>query len=434
MAHRRVVITGLGIIAPNGIGKDEFWRNLIAGKSAVSRVFAFDASSFPCQVAAEVRDFSPADFITPRTAKGMARFTQFAVAASRLALDDAGLHITAQNSENVGIAYGTALAGVGDVACEIFRSFGAYRVEGIAPECVIECAPHLAASHIAAEFKIYGPAMTVSTNCCTGLDALYAASSLIRAGKAAAMLAGGADAPIFPETFAAFCAVGALTRNGASRPYDKRHDGIVLGEGGATVVLEDLESALARGAHIYAEVLGHGTANDAGSARRQVTGKATALAIGTALREAEMSPDDIDHINAHGCGIPQSDICDTNAFKRMFGRRAYDMPITSIKSMIGQPLAAAGVLQTAAACLSMRDQLVPPTINLAERDEHCDLDYVANNTRAVAVSRVLINSQGAGGSHSALIIGPSTRYGMATDRRTSRAAGGDPPRKERASN
>jgi 3-oxoacyl-[acyl-carrier-protein] synthase II len=404
MALRRVVITGLGIVAPNGIGKDEFWRNLINGKSAVSRVFSFDASSFPCQVAAEVRDFSPADFISPRTAKYMGRFAHFAVAASRLALDDAGLRITSQNSEHVGIAYGTALAGVGDVACEMFRSFGAYRVEGIAPESVIECAPHLAAGHIAAEFKIYGPTMTMSTNCCTGLDAIYAASSLIRAGKVSAMLAGGSDAPIFPETFAAFCAVGALSRHGASRPYDKAHDGIVLGEGGATVVLEDLDSAVARGAHIYAEIIGHGGANHAGSARRHVSGKAMATAIDSALREAEVNADDIDHINAHGCAIPASDICDTNAFKRVFGARAYQIPITSIKSMIGQPLAAAGVLQTAAASLAIRDQRIPPTINLRERDSQCDLDYVANTARIAKVRRALINSQGAGDNHAALII------------------------------
>jgi 3-oxoacyl-[acyl-carrier-protein] synthase II len=336
MAHRRVVITGLGIVAPNGIGKDAFWRGLVQGRSAVDRVFAFDASAFPCQVAAEVRDFSPADFITPQHAKSMGRFAQFAVAASRLALDDAGLAVTSHNSEDVGVAYGTSLAGVGDVGSEIFRSFGAYSVQGIPAESVIEYAPHLAAGHIAQEFKIHGPTMTVSTNCCTGLDAIYAASSLIRAGKVTAMLAGGSDAPIFPETFAAFCAVGSLTRHNddpqrASRPYDAGHDGIVLGEGGATLVLEELESALARKARIYAEVLGHGSANDAGSPRRHMTGKAMATAIVAAVREADIAADDIDHINAHGCGLPPSDICDTNAFKRVFGPRAHQIPVTSIK-------------------------------------------------------------------------------------------------------
>ena len=410
MANRRVVITGLGIVAPNGIGKDEFWRNLVRGKSAVDRVFAFDVSAFPCQVAAEVRDFSPSEFTSLNTAKTMGRFAQFAVAASRLALDDAGLSITSQSSQNVGVAYGTALAGLGDLAVDMFRSFGAYSVQGIAAESVIEYAPHLAAGHIAAEFKIHGPAMTVSTNCCTGLDAIYAASSLIQAGKVTAMLAGGSDAPIFPETFAAFCSVGALTRHnldpqGASRPYDATHDGIVLGEGGATLVLEDLEAARSRGARIYAEILGHGAANDAASPRRHITGKAMAQAIAMALREAGASPDDIDHINAHGCGLPPSDICDTNAFKRAFGARANQIPITSIKSMIGQPLAAAGVLQTAAACLSIRDHCVPPTINQRERHPQCDLDYVPNRSRIVPVSRALINSQGAGGSHAALVIG-----------------------------
>jgi 3-oxoacyl-[acyl-carrier-protein] synthase II len=410
MAHRRVVITGLGIIAPNGIGKDEYWWNLVRGKSAVDRVFSFDASGLPCQVAAEVRDFSPGDFITPRRAKTIGRFAQFAVAATRLALDDARLAITSQHSEHVGVAYGTSLAGVGDLASEMFRGFGAYGVQGIPVASVVEYPPHLAAGHIAAEFKIHGPAMTVSTNCCTGLDAIYAAYALIKCGKVKAMLAGGADAPIFPETFAAFCSIGALTRHnhdpqGASRPYDEAHDGIVLGEGGATLVLEDLDFAVARGARIYAEILGHGAANDAGSPRRHVTGTAMAVAIRTALREADVAPDDVDHINAHGCGLPQSDVCDSNAFKKAFGGRAYQIPITSIKSMIGQPLAAAGVLQTAAACLSIRDQCVPPTINQQERDPQCDLDYVPNRSRIAPVNRALINSQGAGGSHAALVIG-----------------------------
>ena len=407
MAHRRVVITGLGIIAPNGIGKDDYWRNLVRGKSAVDRVFSFDASGLPCQVAAEIHDFSPTDFMTPWRAKTMGRFSQLAVAATRLALDDANLPITSQNREDIGIAYGSSLGAVGDLAAEMFRGYLAGGVHGIPAAAVVEYPPHIAAGQIAAEFRIHGPAMTVSTNCCTGLDAIYSAYALIKCGKVKAILAGASDAPIFPETFAAFCAVGALTRHTerASRPYDKTHDGIVLGEGSATLVLEDLEVALARGARIYAEVLGHGAANDAGSPRRHVTGKAMAIAIEAALREAEIAPDEIDHVNAHGCGLRQSDICDTNAFKRAFGARAYQIPITSIKSMIGQPLAAAGVLQTAAACLSIRDQCVPPTINQRERDPHCDLDYVSNRSRIAPVNRALINSQGQGGSHAALVIG-----------------------------
>jgi 3-oxoacyl-[acyl-carrier-protein] synthase II len=414
MKHRRVVVTGLGIVgivAPNGIGKDQFWTSLIAGKSAVDRVFAFDASGLPCQVAAEVRDFSPTDFVSPRKAKMMGRFAQFAVAATRLALDDAKLAITPHLSEQVGVAYGSSLAGVGDMATEMFRGFGTAGVQGIPPASVMEYPPHLAAGHVAAEFKIHGPAMTVSTNCCTGLDAIYAGSSLIKAGKVKAILAGGCDAPIFAETFASFCAFGALSSqhndqpHRASRPYDKLHAGIVLGEGGGTLVLEELDSALARGARIYAEVLGHGGANDAGNPRRHMTGKAMAAAIGGALREAELTPDAIDHINAHGCGLPQSDICDTNAFKRTFGARAYQIPITSIKSMIGQPLAAAGVFQAGAACLAIQDQRVPPTINQDERHPLCDLDYVPNASRSAAVNRVLINSQGVGGSHAALVLG-----------------------------
>lgn len=394
VARRRVVITGLGIVAPNGIGKDEYWRSLVRGRSAVDRVFSFDASRLPCPIAAEVRDFSPADFIAPDRAKTMGRFAQLAVAASRLAIDDASLTITPHTSAHIGVAYGTSLAGIGDVPAE----------------SVVEYAPHLAAAHIATELETGGPAMTVSTSCCSGLDAIGAATAVIRAGRVTAMLAGGSDAPIFPGTFAAFCAFGALTRHTddpqrASRPYDRTHDGIVLGEAGATLVLEDLDAAVARGARIYAEVLGHGAARGAGGPRRHTTGRVMARAVEAAVRQAGISPDEIDHINAHGCGLPQSDICDTNAFKRALGGRAYAVPITSIKSMIGDPLAAAGVLQTAAACLAIRDQCVPPTINQHERDPQCDLDYVANRSRIAPVNCALVNAQGAGDTHAALVIG-----------------------------
>ena len=421
MTHHRVVITGLGIVAPNGIGRDEFWRNLVAGKSAVDRVFAFDASRYPCQVAAEVRDFSPTDFLAPRQAKTMGRFSQLAVAATRLAVEDAKLTIVPQASEQIGIAWGTSLAGIGDLAADVFRGFFTDGLPGIPRASAIEYPPHLAAVHLASEFKIRGPALTVSTNCCTGLDAIYAGYAQIKLGKAKVSLAGASDAPIFPATFGAFCSFGALTtRNhdpqGASRPYDKLRDGIVLAEGGATLVLEDLEFAVARGAKIYAEVLGHGSANEIDNPRRRATGRTMARAIRAALTEAALDAAEIDHINAHGCAVPYYDVCDTNAFKQTLGTRAYKIPITSIKSMVGQGLAAAGVLQTAAACLSIDQQRVPPTINQEASDAACDLDYVPNVSRAADVKRVLINGQGFGGSYAALVIGPPPSSNTVTAR------------------
>ena len=410
MNNRRVVVTGLGIVAPNGIGRDAFWRNLVAGKSGIDRIFAFDPSGYPCQVAAEVRDFSPADFMAPRQAKSMGRFSQLAVAATRLAVEDAKLSISSQTSDQIGIAWGTALAATGDLAADVYRGFFDHGVDAIARATAIEFPPHQAAVHLASEFKIHGPALTISTNCCTGLDAVYAGYTQIKLGKVKATLAGASDAPIFPATFGAFCQFGALTgRNhdpqGASRPFDKSRDGIVLGEGSATLVLEELESARARGAKIYAEILGHGGANELDSPRRRMTGRFMARAIRAALTEAGLAAGEVDHINAHGCGMPPYDICDTNAFKQVLGDHAYKIPITSIKSMVGQGLAAAGVLQTAAACLSIDHQRVPPTINQEACDPACDLDYVPNVSRAAAVNRVLINGQGFGGSYAALVIG-----------------------------
>jgi 3-oxoacyl-[acyl-carrier-protein] synthase II len=415
VTHRRVVITGLGIVAPNGIGKEEFWRNLVAGKSAVDRVFSFDASKYPCQIAAEVRDFSPSEFMPARAAKAMSRFSQLAVAAAHLAVTDAKLSITPELSYDVSVAAGTSLAGVGDVADEIFRGFFTDGLNGIPEDTYKEYAAHLAAVHIATELQVCGPAMTISTNCCTGLDAIYAGYAQIKLGNARACIAGGSDAPIFPAPFASFCRWGVLTQRNddpkrASRPFDRRRDGIVAAEGGGAVVLEDLDFALARGAKIYAEVLGYGGATETGGPQRLATGRAMGRAIASALTNAGVRASDIDHINAHGCALSFQDVCDTNAFKRALGEHAYKVPITSIKSMIGQPFGAAGVFQTAAACLSLEHQHVPPTINQEVADPRCDLDYVPNVSRPAVMNRVLVNTQGTGGSCAALVIGrPDSR-------------------------
>jgi len=419
VTHRRVVITGIGIVAPNGIGKQAFWRKLIAGESAVDRVSAFDASKYPCQIAAEVRDFSATDFMSAATAKTMGRFSQFAVAAGRLAVEDAKLTITSELSEQVGIAQGTALAGIGDIAADVFRAYFADDLPGIPRAIVNEYPVHVATTHVAEELRIHGPALSIATNCCTGLDAIYSAYAQIKLGKTRVSLAGASDAPVLPAPFASFCAFGVLTRRNhdpkrASRPYDDERDGIVAAEGGASLVLEDLDFAFKRGAKIYAEVLGHGGATEPGSSpQRQATGRGMARAIRAALSDAAVEASQIDHINAHGCSFGHQDLCDTNGFKQALGGHAYKVPITSIKSMIGQGFGAAGVLQTAAACLSIDHQRVPPTINQEVRDPRCDLDYVPNVSKAVNIDRVLINGQGTGGSYAALVIGRHDRGGAA---------------------
>lgn len=407
---RRVVITGLGVVAPNGIGKDAFWDALIAGKSGIDYISAFDPTPHACHVAAEVKNFRPSDFMGSRRARIMGRFSQLAVAATRLALQDAELSIGAGLSRNTAICLGTSVAGL-QVAVEGVQDFVSHGPGVIKPWTALEYPPHAAASYLAIEFGITGPALSISSNCCTGIDAINAAARQIVNGQAEVAIAASADAPIFPIIFDAFCALGALTKRNddpkrASRPYDLLRDGLVLAEGGAALIVEELDRARDRGAPIYAEVLGHNAASEAiGMRKGDLSGKVMAGAIRSAIGSAEIRPEDIDHISAHASSLPDFDICDTRAFKCAFGDHAYRIPISSIKSMIGQPVSAAGLFQTAAACLSIRDQRVPPTINQEVPDPQCDLDYVPNWSRAARIRYALINGHSFGGSVSALVIG-----------------------------
>lgn len=408
---RRVVITGLGVVAPNGIGKETFWQNLIAGKSAIDYITAFDPSAHSCHVAAEVRDFHPPDFMSTRRAKAMTRFSQLAVAATRLAFEDSRIPTTVW--QRMAICFGTSVSGL-QVAVDGVQDFIAKGPGVIKPSTALEYPPHAAASYLAIEFRINGPAITVSSNCCTGIDAIAAAAREISSGRVDAAVAGSSDAPLFPIIFDAFCSLGALTKRNddptkASRPYDLLRDGLVLAEGGAALILEEREFALARGASIYAEVLGHNAASEAiGMRKGDLSGTVLSETIRAAIHSASLSPDDIDHINAHGSSLPDFDVCDTRAFKSALGNHAYRIPVSSIKSMIGQPVSAAGIFQAAAVCLSIRHQEVPPTINQQVPDPRCDLDYVPNTARTARVRYALINGHSFGGSVSAMIFGPPT--------------------------
>lgn len=410
MKRRRVVITGLGVVAPNAIGKDEFWNNLVAGKSAVDFIKSIDVSSYPCKVGAEVRSFYPRDFVSARSAKTAARFSQFALAATRLALTDSKLSIGPTLASETAICYGTSVGGA-DVADEAAKNLYAPSKSDVKPWAALEYPSHAASSYLAIEFGITGPALSVSSNCCTGIDAIHTAASYIAGGKAKVAIAGACDAPLIPLSFAAFCALGALSvrtddPRKASRPYDLMRDGIVLGEGAGTLILEELEFALDRDAPIYAEVLGHAAASEAiGMRKGDLGGVIMANTLTAAIADSRLGPADIDHVNAHGSSLPDYDICDTNGFKRALGKHAYSIPITSIKSMIGQPVSAAGALQTVSACMSIANQIVPPTINQEVRDPKCDLDYVANRARNARVRNVLLNGHSFGGSVAALVIG-----------------------------
>jgi 3-oxoacyl-[acyl-carrier-protein] synthase II len=409
--RRRVVITGLGVVAPNGIGKQAFWDSLVAGKSAVDYISAFDASDFPCKVAAEVRDFHPEQFMNPRRVKHRGRFSQFAVAASKLALEDARLVLAQERSSRVLACLGTSANGVGDVYEGARLGFQTAGVRGIPQVAGIEYAAHAASGHVSVELGLKGQIATLASACATGLDAVHWGSQHIAANAADVIIAGATDAPVSPLCFATFCASGTLSRFDdpairASRPYDLRRDGFVLGEGAAMFVLEEWDHAVARGASIYAAVRGFGSGNEGGYAAKTDAGELALVdALTSAVRDSQLSLDDIDHINAHGNALPDYDLTETRAFKRAFGRAAFSMPITSIKSMVGHAMGAASALQVAAACLTLRHSAIPPTINLETRDPECDLDYVASEARVSRVRNVLLNAHALGGTHSVLILG-----------------------------
>jgi len=408
---RRVVVTGLGAVAPNGIGTDAFWASLVAGRSAIGPISLFDASAYPCRIAAEVADFRPQTFMLPARVKHRGRFSQLAVAAAKLAVVDAGLDLKKVRADRVRIGLGTSMAGFGDVGETAHASFTKAGFEGIPIVTALEIAAHAPVAHVSTELELKGQALTLGSACTTGMDAIAWAATQIADGYADVALAGATDAPLAELAYASLSRLGILTKyegppRKASRPYDLHRDGMVLGEGAAVVVLEELGSALTRGGHGYAEVLGYGHGNEGGYGPRNDTAeRALADAIRAALALAGLESRDIDHINAHGNGLPDYDLVETRAFKQALDRYAYSIPISSIKSMIGHAMGAASALQVVAGCLTIRHGIIPPTINLDTPDPECDLDYVPLKARAARVRRVLLNAHAMGGTHSVLILG-----------------------------
>jgi 3-oxoacyl-[acyl-carrier-protein] synthase II len=406
---RRVVITGMGAVAPNGIGKEAFWQSLIAGKSGVDWITAFDPSPYPSKIAAEVKGFDPGDFMPRRKARELWRFTQFALAAARMAIDDAKLAISTFNEEKIGACFGTCLSGFEKVE-EAYETVLARGYAGLHPLTCFQYSTHAPVSHVAIELGIKGPSMTLASGCSTGLDVIKWASDQIQTGAAEIVIAGSTEAPLNSLGFATWCALGILsTRNSdparASRPYDLNRDGLVLGEGAGAVVVESLESAVERGVPIYAEVTGFAVASEALNLRKgDISGSSLARAIRLALASGQMTPDQIDYISSHGNSLPDNDRAETNAFKAAFGERAYSIPISSIKSMIGQPIAASGILQAITATLALTTGIIPPTINYDTPDPECDLDYVPNRSRVCRLNRVMVNAHAVGGTHSVLIL------------------------------
>jgi len=410
MENRRVVITGVGIVAPNGIGIQNFWDSLVHGRSGIGKITHFDASSYSSQVAGEVNDFDPTNYMSPKNARRMDRFAQFSVAATRMALDDARIEISEKNSERIGISLGSALGGIpcAEEQHGIFIEKGLKRVD---PLIAIKIFSGSATSQVSIEFGLTGHSNTIGGACAAGTDSIGYAFYAIKNNLADMMIAGGSEAPIVPLTFGAFCLIKALsTRNGdpsrASRPFDKERDGFVMGEGAGVLILEDLGCALKRGAPVYAEMLGYGTTNDAYHMVQPLpTGEQAKKAIQLALCSANVSPSEIDYINAHGTSTPLNDKVETEVIKEVLGEYAYRVPISATKSMIGHALGAAGSIELIASVLTIKNQFIHPTINYEFPDPECDLDYVPNKGREAVVKTVLSNSYGFGGKNSVIIVG-----------------------------
>ena len=407
MSKRRVVITGLGVVSPVGIGPSEFWDNLKAGKSGIRSITRFDASGFPCRIAAEV-DFDPLTYIDRREARKMDRFCQFAVAAARMAFADAGLG-GAFVPERSGVLIGTGIGGMEtfDRETKVLLEKGPDRVS---PFFIPMMIANMASGQVSIDLGLKGPINTVVTACATGTNAIGDAYEIIARGDADVMVCGGTEAPITPLALAGFSAMKALSvRNdlgpGACRPFDRERDGFVMGEGAGILVLESLENASARGARVYAEIAGYGMSSDAYHITAPSPGgEGAARAMRAAMASAAVSPDQVDYVNAHGTSTPANDVNETLAIKAALGARAGQVPVSSVKSMIGHLLGAAGAVETIATVMAIREGVLPPTINYRNPDPECDLDYVPNQARKADVGIALKNSFGFGGQNACLVL------------------------------
>ncbi len=411
--RERVVITGLGAITPLGLTVKETWEGLVAGRSGVGPVTQFDASSFPTRIAGEVKGFDPKQYINFKEARRMARCSQLAVAAAQEALADAGLSLPFADEERVGVLIGSTVGGM-ELVEQGLRTLWERGLSRVKPYAVAAGVPNMPAHHISRAFQARGYNSTISTACASGTQAVGEAAEVIRRGAADVMISGGVEAMICEVPFAGFAAMRAIsTRNEepekASRPFEAHRDGFVIAEGCAVLILESLEQALARGARIYAELLGYGCSSDAyHMAAPDPTGAGPVLAMRWALEDAGVEIADVDYINAHGPGTPLGDAAETKAIKMLFGERAYKVPVSSTKSMIGHSLGGAGAIEALACTLTIRDNVIHPTINYETPDPECDLDYVPNVARSAQVDFILSNSFGLGGQNACLVLGRFT--------------------------
>ncbi len=423
---RRVVVTGLGAVAPNGIGKEAFWSACVAGRTGIKPIRSFDASAHPVRIAGEVADFDPTPFIPAdqrKSLKIMGRATRFAVGAAGLAIRDSGLDLDREDPERAGVVMGTGivpldmaeLAPLIHGACDENGRLQPTRLgqqghAALFPLWILKYLPNMVATHISLALNLQGPNSTLTTACVAGTQAIGEAFRLVAHGDADIMLAGGADSRIDPLLMLAYLALGALSRadrpaDQVSRPFDRLRDGFVLGEGAGVLVLEELEHAKQRDAVIYAEVMGFGSSFDAYSVTKpDPEARGAARAIRAALKEGRVDGSEVDYINAHGTSTRLNDQMETVAVKRVFGEGAKALPMSSIKSMIGHLIGAAGAVEAVAMALTLHHGVVPPTINLTNPDPECDLDYVPNAARDLRVRTAVSTSFGFGGQNGALVM------------------------------
>jgi len=405
----RAVVTGMGVVAPNGIGIESFWRSIIGGVSGVGPITRFDASRHDARIAGEVKGFDPLQWLEKKDVRKMDLFIQYAVAAAQMAYDDSGLKVTDENRERVGIVVGTGMGGLPNLeeVHKIMLEKGPGRISAFFIPSIIT---NLASGQISMRFGMKGPNSCVCTACATGNHAIGDSLRIIQRGEADVMLAGGSEAVITPLTIGGFCAMKALsTRNDeptrASRPFDKDRDGFVMSEGAGLMVLESLTHAKRRGAKIYAEIVGYGMSADAYHITLPAPeGEGAARSMRLALKDAGVAPSQVDYINAHGTSTPAGDVNETLAIKTVFNEHARKLAVSSTKSMTGHLLGAAGGVESVITVLALYHGILPPTINYEKPDPECDLDYIPNVARHAEVRHAMTNSFGFGGTNATLVL------------------------------
>ncbi|MFC5301104.1 beta-ketoacyl-ACP synthase II [Azospira restricta] len=409
MARRRVVITGLGIVSPVGNSIDQAWQNIIAGRTGIGRVTRFDASTFPVQIAGEVKDFDIGTYLSPKEARRMDTFIHYGMAAGIQAIKDAGLEAHPVNAERIGVAIGSGIGGLPLIE-QTHDEYIKGGVRKVSPFFVPGSIINMISGNLSIMYGFKGPNIALVTACTTGTHSVGEAGRIIEYGDADIMIAGGAEATVSPLGMGGFCAARALsTRNDdpatASRPWDRDRDGFVLGEGAGVLVLEEFEHAKARGARIYGELAGYGMSADANHMTAPCEdGDGARRCMLAALRNAGMNPDDIQYVNAHGTSTPLGDVAETIAVKRAFGDHAKKLVVNSTKSMTGHLLGAAGGIEAVFSALAVYHQISPPTINIFNQDEQCDLDYCANEARQMRIDAAISNSFGFGGTNGSVVF------------------------------